>query len=281
MLVVTLIVASLGRSYITTRPSPDAGMMTNRRPIEITYSSFMDIVEQQQQVRQQSSLSPSIHAFKEQQQQPQAAPIATIPKIDKVKISTDRISFRLSRPSSSSSLSGDDQQQQQQNTYLSAFTRKPMASPELVQYFRQNNLEFTAASNQRNILLVYALRSAMATLYGLFLWRMYSTMRGASGQSSSDVPGKLLHQSSSADSRPLASFQDIQGIDDAKNEVMELVDTLRNPEKYAILGARAPTGLLLEGPPGTGKVSSDLYLYTKQVNKCIPCCIFTRWSMGV
>lgn len=34
---------------------------------------------------------------------------------------------------------------------------------------------------------------------------------------------------------------------------MELVDTLRNPKKYEILGARAPTGLLLEGPPGTGK----------------------------
>ena len=33
---------------------------------------------------------------------------------------------------------------------------------------------------------------------------------------------------------------------------MELVDTLRNPDKYAILGARAPKGLLLEGPPGTG-----------------------------
>jgi ATP-dependent Zn protease len=34
---------------------------------------------------------------------------------------------------------------------------------------------------------------------------------------------------------------------------MELVDTLRNPKKYEIMGARAPTGLLLEGPPGTGK----------------------------
>jgi cell division protease FtsH len=42
-------------------------------------------------------------------------------------------------------------------------------------------------------------------------------------------------------------------MDSAKFEVMELVDTLRNPDKYAILGARAPTGLLLEGPPGTGK----------------------------
>lgn len=34
---------------------------------------------------------------------------------------------------------------------------------------------------------------------------------------------------------------------------MEFVDTLRHPQKYAMLGARAPTGLLLEGPPGTGK----------------------------
>jgi cell division protease FtsH len=42
---------------------------------------------------------------------------------------------------------------------------------------------------------------------------------------------------------------------------MELVDTLRNPEKYSLVGARAPTGLLLEGPPGTGKVRMDsLYL---------------------
>ena len=77
-------------------------------------------------------------------------------------------------------------------------------------------------------------------------------MGGGSG-SNSDTPGKLA---SPVGNLPLASFQDIQGIDDAKLEVMELVDTLRNPEKYAILGARAPTGLLLEGPPGTGKVSA-------------------------
>jgi hypothetical protein len=238
LLVLTLILGSLGRSYVT-RPSPDSGM-ANKRPIEITYSSFMDLVEQQQQHLQQQHLqlkpSPSIQALKE-------SPPAVIPKIDNVKIAPDRISFRLSTQPSANGDNGVK--------YLSAFTRKPTASPELLHYFRQNNLEFTAASNQKNVLLVYALRSAMFTLYGLFLWRMYQTMRGASGQSSSDVPGKLLQQSS----RPLASFQDIQGIDDAKNEVMELVDTLRNPDKYAILGARAPTGLLLEGPPGTGKVS--------------------------
>ena len=54
--------------------------------------------------------------------------------------------------------------------------------------------------------------------------------------------------------RSTTSFDDIEGIDEAKNDVLELVDTLRNPEKYSLVGARAPTGLLLEGPPGTGKV---------------------------
>jgi len=53
--------------------------------------------------------------------------------------------------------------------------------------------------------------------------------------------------------QPLVNFDEIEGIDNAKFEVMELVDTLRNPQKYALLGARAPTGLLLVGPPGTGK----------------------------
>ena len=56
--------------------------------------------------------------------------------------------------------------------------------------------------------------------------------------------------------RSTTSFDDIEGIDEAKNDVLELVDTLRNPEKYSLVGARAPTGLLLEGPPGTGKVGA-------------------------
>ena len=75
------------------------------------------------------------------------------------------------------------------------------------------------------------------------------------GGGSSDVPGKVARskRGKANDGEPLVNFDDIAGIDKAKFEVMELVDTLRNPGKYAILGARAPTGLLLEGPPGTGK----------------------------
>jgi cell division protease FtsH len=49
------------------------------------------------------------------------------------------------------------------------------------------------------------------------------------------------------------TFEDVEGIDEAKTELMEVVDFLKNPEKYQRLGGRIPKGVLLVGPPGTGK----------------------------
>src|SRR5205823_795286 len=49
------------------------------------------------------------------------------------------------------------------------------------------------------------------------------------------------------------TFADVAGIDEAKEELTEIVDFLRNPDKYRRLGGRIPHGVLLSGPPGTGK----------------------------
>ncbi|MFN0214994.1 MAG: ATP-dependent zinc metalloprotease FtsH, partial [Saprospiraceae bacterium] len=49
------------------------------------------------------------------------------------------------------------------------------------------------------------------------------------------------------------TFADVAGLDEAKEEVMEVVDFLKNPKKYTVLGGKIPKGVLLVGPPGTGK----------------------------
>jgi cell division protease FtsH len=71
-------------------------------------------------------------------------------------------------------------------------------------------------------------------------------------------PGGLMSFGRSRARRVEASdqrvtFQDVAGIDEAKEELTEIVDFLRNPDKYLRLGGRIPRGVLLSGPPGTGK----------------------------
>ena len=52
---------------------------------------------------------------------------------------------------------------------------------------------------------------------------------------------------------PKVTFADVAGVDEAKQELLEVVDFLKNPQKYSALGARTPKGVLLVGPSGTGK----------------------------
>ena len=65
--------------------------------------------------------------------------------------------------------------------------------------------------------------------------------------------GKSRAQLFEKGTRVNVTFQDVAGLDEAKVEVMEIVDFLKNPKKYTALGGKIPKGALLVGPPGTGK----------------------------
>ncbi|MFQ5955205.1 MAG: ATP-dependent zinc metalloprotease FtsH, partial [Kiloniellales bacterium] len=87
----------------------------------------------------------------------------------------------------------------------------------------------------------------------LFFWnRMYGRFTGGFG--SRDIDSFLTGSAKQQEKQgKRVTFADVAGQDNAKREVAELVDFLRDPERYTTLGAEVPHGVLMAGPPGTGK----------------------------
>ena len=84
-----------------------------------------------------------------------------------------------------------------------------------------------------------------------FLWRGMS--RGNNGGGGIFSVGKAKAQMFDKDANVNITFKDVAGLEEAKVEIMEIVDFLKNPGKYSDLGGKIPKGALLVGPPGTGK----------------------------
>jgi cell division protease FtsH len=96
-------------------------------------------------------------------------------------------------------------------------------------------------------LLSYAL--PILLLLGVMVWMGRQAARSQSGVFGF---GRSKARRSEV-ARPSVTFSDVAGAEEAKDELREIVDFLREPEKYHAIGARIPRGVLLVGPPGTGK----------------------------
>lgn len=88
----------------------------------------------------------------------------------------------------------------------------------------------------------------------LFLWLFVFRRMKTGGMGGSMMNfGKSTAKLSTIDIKSKVTFDDVAGLKEAKVEIMEVVDFLKNPEEYTNLGAKIPKGILLTGPPGTGK----------------------------
>jgi cell division protease FtsH len=87
-------------------------------------------------------------------------------------------------------------------------------------------------------------------IFGALLFFLFSQARGANSQAMSFGRSKARMFSGNT---PTVTFNDVAGVDEAKQELREVVDFLKSREKFQALGARIPKGMLLIGPPGTGK----------------------------
>jgi cell division protease FtsH len=115
----------------------------------------------------------------------------------------------------------------------------------IVQLFRQKNVPVEFRPLQPGMLssiVGWALPILTLGLIGFAGWRIYSSMSGRGSFELENHNGKQN-----------VGFEDVAGVDEARAELTETIEFLRNPERFSRLGGRVPRGILLYGPPGTGK----------------------------
>ncbi|WP_086278012.1 ATP-dependent zinc metalloprotease FtsH [Campylobacter devanensis] len=132
-----------------------------------------------------------------------------------------------------------------------AYVVKKVANDQtLVPLLEENNISYGAYSESNwlsDMLFSWVIPVFIFFAIWMFLAsRMQKNMgSGILGMGSSK---KLINSE-----KPKVKFDDVAGVEEAKDEVKEIVDFLKNPERYIRLGAKIPKGVLLVGPPGTGK----------------------------
>lgn len=103
-----------------------------------------------------------------------------------------------------------------------------------------------------------------ALLILLFFWYLSRQVRGSAMQAFSFGQSKA-RMIDPNDEKQKVTFKDVAGLKEAKQELLEIVDFLKSPKKFLDIGARIPKGVLMQGPPGSGKcVTGDTQLLTNK-----------------
>jgi cell division protease FtsH len=119
------------------------------------------------------------------------------------------------------------------------------AQHEVVELFRKNSVPVEFRPLQPGLLVTvlnWVLPFVSLAIVGLIGWRVYASMSGRGTFELADHNGKQN-----------VGFANVAGVDEAKSELAETIEFLREPARFGRLGGRIPRGILLYGPPGTGK----------------------------
>ncbi|HXW75810.1 MAG TPA: AAA family ATPase, partial [Candidatus Eremiobacteraceae bacterium] len=106
----------------------------------------------------------------------------------------------------------------------------------------------TSGNNENTVLLFYTIGPVLLVAILMFILFRQAQSGGSQALSFGRSRAKLH-----SENRPKVTFADVAGVDEAKQELAEVVEFLKYPKKFQALGARIPKGLLLLGPPGSGK----------------------------
>ncbi|NCA69240.1 MAG: ATP-dependent zinc metalloprotease FtsH [Sphingobacteriia bacterium] len=146
-----------------------------------------------------------------------------------------------------------DQQIKGARTDGSRFETFDPGDPGLVGDLLDNGVSIRAQPPERPSVLAQILAAWLPfiLLIGIWFWFMRRNMGGSGGGGIFNFGKSRARQH--AEGEVKVTLRDVAGVEEAKEEVGELVDFLRNPHKFSNLGGRIPRGVLMVGPPGTGK----------------------------
>ena len=133
--------------------------------------------------------------------------------------------------------------------------RPAVADEQLMPLLRENQVEVQGTAPKRQSVMMQLLIASFPILLiiGLFLFFMRNMQGGAGGKGGGPMSFGKSKAKMLTEDQIKVSFEDVAGCEEAKEEVVEVVEFLRDPDKFTKLGATIPRGILMVGPPGTGK----------------------------